>query len=107
MPRWNVPRAKIVTETGTIYRQPVSVALALVRSGLAYLQFNDPLTVRVIPVERIGAAFIPTSCKNFIEEYRALSGYVVTTTCRSRKPRGSVAKVTLDDEQYVPMPLGT
>lgn len=95
-----------MTESGTVYRQPPEVAQSLLQSGLAKLLFSDPLTVELIPVERIGSAFIPTTCKNFIEEYRALSGYTISTSQRSRKPRRAVEKLTLDDDQYVPLPLG-
>lgn len=104
MPRWDT--ARIITESGTVYRQPPAVAQSLLQAGLAKRLFSDPLTVELISVERIGAAFIPTTCKNFIEEYRALSGYTISTSSRSRKPRGSVEKLSLDDDLYVPMPLG-
>ncbi len=75
-------------------------------AGLASIDTPNPLIVKVIPVERIGAAFIPSACKNFIEEYVALAGYKAASSGRIRKPRGSVQRPSLEDDTYVPMPLG-
>jgi len=97
--------ARIETADGFLCWQPVKLALSLVASGLATLQFNEPLIIRLIGIKRVGNARIPDDCKNFIEEYVATAGYRFDSNHRTRRPRGAVEHVHLDDG-YVRLPIG-
>ncbi len=106
MPRqhWNLPKAKIVTENGGWYYAPPALAAALVKSGLASVDCRRPFVVQISSLKKIGTAFIPSCCKNFIEEYRVLAGAFLIGGHRTRIPRNSVAKRPATDPNYTPLP---
>ena len=85
MPRWK--KARIVTQNQFVKYETRQLAMALVGAGLAEVISRRPLIVKLIPVERIGSAFIPADCKNFIEELIVVSGYRYDGTHRTRRPR--------------------
>ena len=103
MPRWN--KVQIVTDTGGLYYGPAALAASLVEAGLATVESERPLIVQLISIKRVGSARIPDDCKNFIEEYVATSGYRFYSNHRTRRPRGAVEHVHLEDG-YVRLPIG-
>ena len=85
MSRWN--KARIITTAGHTYHKSDSLAESLVDAGLAVLVRKRPLTIRLVDLKRVGRTFVPSDCKNFIEEVLTLAGYRYDGHHRTRKPR--------------------